>query len=193
MTAREVALAVALLALGIPGLAGAQGLGETAAQERERREKKSQGKAKEEAPVYTNHDLDAIRPPEAESDDEDDQDDGASASSTSPRRAPSRPRPSGGVRGRDDADRSRRDAVSRAQSQVDQIEARIRELNGRLNPMSRDYVYGEASNVDAANEEIRIREELSGLENELRQARRDLSDASSGGRGDDVPRDDVVE
>ena len=62
----------ALLVLGIPGLAAPQGLGETAAREKERRDKESQGKEKEPAPAYTNHDLDAIRPPEAESDDEED-------------------------------------------------------------------------------------------------------------------------
>ncbi|MCG6922510.1 MAG: hypothetical protein PVJ73_02955 [Acidobacteriota bacterium] len=184
MSARGVALAVALLALGIPRLAAAQGLGETAAQERARRE--SQAKAKEETPVYTNNDLDAIRPPEAESDDEDGGDEGASASNTSPRREESRPRPSGRVRGRDDPDRNRRDEVSRAQARVDQIEARIRELNGRLNPMSRDYIYGDASNVDAANEELRIRQELNDLEQELRQARQDLSDVSAGRSGGGV-------
>ena len=190
MSARQAAFAVTLLALGIPGLAVAQGLGETAAQERERRERESRGKAKQETPVYTNHDLDAIRPPEAESNEEDDEAEGASAAS--PRREESSPRPSARVRGRDDADRRRRDEVSRAQTQVDRIEAQIRELNGRLNPMSRDYVYGEASNVDAANEEIRIRQQLSELEDELRQARSELSAVSSG-RGEDQPRDDVLE
>jgi hypothetical protein len=59
--------------------------------------------------------------------------------------------------------------------------------------MSRDYVYGEARNVDAANEELRIRAELNELENDLRRARQDLSGVSSDGGGDDEPRDDVVE
>jgi len=192
MTGREVALVAALLALGIPGLAAAQGLGETAARERERREKESKEKGEESGPAYTNHDLDAIRPPEAKSDSEDDSGDDAASSSTSPRRE-ERPRPSGRVRGRDDPGRQRRDEVSRAQAEVDGIEARIRELNGKLNPMSRDYVYGEARNVDAANEELRIRAELNELENDLRRARQDLSEVSSGGSGDYEPRDDVVE
>lgn len=193
MTGREVALVAAILALGIPGLAAAQGLGETADRERERREKESQEKKGEESgPVYTNHDLDAIRPPEAKSDSEDDSGDDAASSSASPRRE-ERPRPSGRVRGRDDPDRQRRDEVSRGQAEVDGIEARIRELNGKLNPMSRDYVYGEARNVDAANEELRIRAELSELEDDLRRARQDLSEVSSDGGGDDEPRDDVLE
>jgi hypothetical protein len=192
MSAREVALAAVLLVLGVPGVVGAQGLGETAAQEKERRERESKETENEPAPVYTNDDLKAFRPPGAESDDEDESGGEVSPSSAASSRGPSRPRPSGRVRGRDDPDRDRRDEVSRAQAQVDQIEARIRELNGRLNPMSRDYVYGEASNVDAANEELRIREELNELEQELRQARRDLSEVTSG-RGDYEPRDEIVE
>jgi hypothetical protein len=193
MTTREVTLAVALLTLGIPGLAASQGLGETAARERERREKESQGREEEAAPVYTNDDLAVFRPPGEESDDEDASGDDAGSSSEASTRRSERPRPSDRVRGRDDPDRARRQEVSRAQTEVDRIEARIRALNGRLNPMSRDYVYGEASNVDAANEEIRIREELRELEQELRQARRDLSEVSSRGGGDDEPRDDVLE
>ena len=196
MTGRDVALVAAILVLGIPGLAAAQGLGETASKERERREKESQEKGKESAPAYTNHDLDAIRPPGAKSDSEDDSGDDAASSSASPRREERPSRPSGRVRGRDDPDRQRRDEVSGAQAEVDGIEARIRELNGKLNPMSRDYVYGEARNVDAANEELRIRAELSELEDDLRRARQDLSEVTSGGGGDggdDEPRDDVVE
>ena len=192
MTGRDVALVAALLVLGIPGLAAAQGLGETADRERERRAKESQETGKESAPVFTNHDLDAIRPPEAKSDSEDDSEDEAASSSASPRREERR-RPSGRVRGRDDPGRQRRDEVSRAQAEVDGVEARIRELNGKLNPMSRDYVYGEARNVDAANEELRIRAELNELEDDLRRARQDLSEVSSGDRGDYEPRDDVVE
>jgi chromosome segregation ATPase len=61
---------------------------------------------------------------------------------------------------------------------VDRIEAQIRELNGKLNPMSRDYIYGAAQSVDAASEELRIRAELNELEERLAEARRDLAVAT---------------
>jgi hypothetical protein len=63
---------------------------------------------------------------------------------------------------------------------VDSIEKRIRELNDRLNPMSRDYVYGAARSGDAAGEELRIKQELSELEERLVRARQDLARANEG-------------
>ena len=99
------------------------------------------------------------------------------------------------VRGRNDPNRAQRDDVSRAQAEVDQIERRMRELNSKLNPMSRDYVYGEANSGSAANQELQIREELSNLENDLRSAQQDLVNANAEladatGRSDYDPRDE---
>jgi chromosome segregation ATPase len=176
---RRLVLGIGLAVLVAPA-AFAQGIGDVAARERESREKT--GKKAAAAPVYTDHDLAARRPPGSE----DDTPDVAEASETSS--APSRER--------DEPERERReadtapqtDAVNRAQAEVDSIERRIRELNGRLNPMSRDYVYGEARSGDAAGEELRIRTELSELQERLVQARQDLARANEGLRGAREPR-----
>jgi chromosome segregation ATPase len=175
MTLRGVTLVAALLSLGAAGLVAGQGLGDAAARERARRAKGNTEKRKDAAPAYTNSDLDAISPPEEESESEGEE---AASETSSARRAPQRPRPSGSVRGRDDALRSYRDDVSAAQAQVDRIETRIRELNGKLNPMSRDYIYGAAQSGDAAGEELRVRAELNDLEEQLADARRDLANAT---------------
>jgi chromosome segregation ATPase len=175
MMAPVLRLALVLAALGLPAAVAAQGLGDTAARERERREKEQQAKKGEEAPVYTNHDLDAIRPPDAD-DDSEDGDSTASEASDSREETPSRP--VGRIRGRDDDLRPYRDGLSNAQAEVDQIQAQIQELNGKLNPMSRDYVYGAAQSGDAAGEEIRIKNELAELEERLGEARRDLAVAT---------------
>jgi len=175
MIAPVLRLVFALAALGLPAAVAAQGLGDTAARERERREKENQAKKGEEAQVFTNHDLDAIRPPDADDDSEED-DAGASGASDSREERPSRP--AGRIRGRDDDLRPYRDGVSGAQAEVDQIQAQIQELNSRLNPMSRNFIYGAAQSGDAAGEEIRIKGELAELEERLGQARQNLAAAT---------------
>ena len=132
----------------------AQGLGDFAARERARRASETKDEKADAGPVYTDHDLKAYRPAGSE-DDEDDEDgqdreDRGSEDENEEQRLADRRR----VRGRNDPNRAQRDETSQAQSRVDRMEARIRELNGTLNPMSRDYVYGQAQSVDAANEEI---------------------------------------
>jgi chromosome segregation ATPase len=176
MMAPVLRLALVLAALGLPAAVAAQGLGDTAARERERREKEQQAKKGEEAPVYTNHDLDAIRPPDADDDSEDGDSSASEASDSGREEAPSRP--AGRIRGRDDDLRPYRDGLSNAQAEVDQIQDQIQELNSRLNPMSRNYVYGAAQSGDAAGEEIRIKNELAELEERLGDARQDLAVAT---------------
>lgn len=185
MTLRRFLLA--LVVLGMPAVLAAQGLGDFAARERARRATEAKAEKVDPLPVYTDDDLKAYRPADAE-DDGDDEDnaggseEGQSGENESPedrerdeRRQADRQR----VRGRSDPNRAQRDEASRAQSEVDQIEARIRVLNGKLNPMSRDYIYGQAQSVDAANEEIQVRQELSNLEGRLGDARQDLVEAQS--------------
>ena len=170
MRAPGLLLVSVLAALAAPA-ALAQGIGDVAARERDSREKA--GKKAETGPVFTNDDLDARRPPGSERDDDDAGE--ATESSTEERREPERRYE------RRDADTAEQtQAVNRAQAQVDSIEKRIRELNGRLNPMSRDYVYGAARSGDAAAEELRIKEELRELEDRLVRARQDLARANQG-------------
>ncbi len=181
MIARRFVLAWAIAILSLPAAVAAQGLGDTAARERVRRESESQDTKADTRPVYTNNDLKVYRPAGGEDDVDDESngdegDDGDTAAEREARAEEQRSRSR--VRGRTDPNRAQRDEAGRAQSEVDQIEARIRRLNGRLNPMSRDYIYGQARSVDAANEEIQVRQELSELEERLRDARRDLAEAS---------------
>ena len=206
MILRTLLLACALLVLGWPGALEAQGLGDFADRERARRTSEAKDEKAEPA-VYTDHDLKAYRPPDADDDDDDEGDDGSGGGGRdsdsededeedeedpveAERRRADRQR----VRGRTDPNRAQRDDASRAQAEVDQLQARIRTLNGKLNPMSRDYIYGQAQSVDAANQEIQIRQELTQLEGALTDARQDLveakSELSDADRGGYNPQDD---
>jgi len=63
MTSRRIALVSGLLSASLVTPLAAQGLGDTAAREREKRA--AQAKAKQDAAkVFTNEDLDRVRPPE---------------------------------------------------------------------------------------------------------------------------------
>jgi len=187
MITRRFVLAWAIAILTLPAAVAAQGLGDTAARERVRRESESQDTKADTRPVYTNNDLKVYRPAGGENDENDgdngdegnggnDGDEGDTVAEREARAEEQRSRSR--VRGRTDPNRAQRDEAGRAQSEVDQIEARIRRLNGRLNPMSRDYIYGQAQSVDAANEELQVRQELSELEERLRDTRQDLVEAS---------------
>ena len=92
MTARRILTVFALLALAVPAGAAAQGLGDTAARQREKRAKQAQQK-KPEARVFTDADLAVGRPPEAKGS-------GATASARPPRRLPRRPPAAEGSRPR---------------------------------------------------------------------------------------------
>jgi len=201
MSLRPFLLACALSLLGWPTALAAQGLGDHAARERARRASETKDRQADPGAVYTDHDLKAYRPAGSEDDEDaeegedvEDGRDGEGDASEDEAREERRRADRQRVRGRNDPNRAQRDEASQAQSRVDRTEARIRELNGKLNPMSRDYVYGQARSVDAANEEIQIRQELSDLEGQLQGARQDLVEASaelsSADRGGYNPRDD---
>jgi hypothetical protein len=170
-----------LAALGLAALiapaAGAQGLGDVAARERESREKGE--KKPGMAPVFTNDDLDVYRPPgsedQASESEVSDEDEAESSRSSSASETEGSEGERFEPRGVDTAPQT--EAVNRAQAEVDSITRRIRELNDRLNPMSMNYVYGAAASGDAAGEEIRIRNELSGLQERLVEARAELARA----------------
>lgn len=173
MRARRLLL-VSVLAVLVAPAALAQGIGDVAARQRESREKA--GKKAETEAVFTNDDLDARRPPGSERD----ADDAAESTTTSSAPTSERREPERRYERRDADTAQQTDAVNRAQAEVDSTERRIRELNGRLNPMSLDYVYGAARSGDAAAEELRIKQELSQLEERLVRARQDLARANQG-------------
>ena len=178
MSARRCVLAAVFVSLGIPGWVAAQGLGETAARERDRRAKEAREKSQEPGQVYTNDDLKAIHPPgeepseSAESSSSTDED-----TTAEPSRSRRRGRIAVSPRGGRDGEDGQGERLQRAQQRVDQLESRIQELNGKLNPMSMDYIYGAAQTGDVASEELRIRAELNDLETQLAQARQELAAA----------------
>jgi hypothetical protein len=171
MTARRMGTILGLLALALalPAGAAAQGLGDTAAQQRAKRAREAQEK-KTEAKVFTNDDLSAGRPPDAK----------PSGATAAPSPAPEA---AGGGEAPSEPDRLNEEqpyvaAVQSAQAQVAATEARIRELGDKLNPMSTKFIYGAAASGDAAGEETRTRAALSQAEAQLLDARRALATAN---------------
>jgi hypothetical protein len=177
--------AIILLSLGLTGVASAQGLGDTAARERERRakdEKEQKEKKPEAAHVYTNEDLEKGRPPgEKTSSSGSTSGTASSGSSTSSEGSSEEssegsagPPPLPDMAG---ADRPYINAVREAQAQVVAIEKQIEQVSGKLNPMSTEYIYG-PSGSNSASEELQVRQELSELQARLTQARQDLAAAN---------------
>ncbi len=166
MSARRVATVLGLLALALPALGAAQGLGDLAARERARRAQPA--KAKAETKVFTNQDLDAGRPPSAP---------GSTEPSAPPEAGVESSPPAPAEDDRMAQERPLLDAINGAQASVASIEARIRELGEKLNPMSGSFIFGATGSNDA-NEELRVREEMRQAEAQLVEARQALSAAN---------------
>jgi hypothetical protein len=168
VTGHRLVLAAFVLGLA-PCVAAAQGLGDTAAREREKRAKQVVKKAAP-APAFTNEDLEAGRPPGE-----------ATTVSDSPVAAPvtESPAESGPPPLVDPqaAVRPYIENLRQAQARVETVETRIRELSGKLNPMSGSFIYG-SSGSNSANEELEVRQQLREAEDELREARTALAAAS---------------
>jgi hypothetical protein len=168
MSLRWIAVGVVGLALAPGASSFAQGLGDVASRERAKRAEAA--KKAEPARQFTNEDLDAGRPAGTE----------ATPAGETPQ--------AGGDEGReaerpDTALPSERlrpelDAVSSARSRVSGLEARIRDLGDKLNPMSGSFIFGPTGSNDA-NEEAAVRAEMSQAETELGQARGDLAAATA--------------
>ncbi len=159
-----------LLGLALPAGAAAQGLGDTAARERDKRAKQAR-EQKADAKVFTNDDLAAGRPPGAPASD------APAASSPAPEAARGEPTPA-------EPDRLTQEqpyieAIRSAQEQVAATEARIRELSEKLNPMSGSFIYG-AQGSNSANEEAQVRQGLREAEAQLLGAREGLAAANQG-------------
>jgi hypothetical protein len=167
------------LVLALPGLALAQGLGDAAAREKQKRQTTPKSKTTR---VITNDDLRKDEPdkkaegqgasPALES--------GSSASSSSSSQAERESR----SHTASESD-SRQQAIDQAQAQVESArsavvaaEARVKELGDKLNPMSPSFIYGQAQTGDAAGEEMRTREALRAAEAELAGAREGLVQAN---------------
>ena len=166
------------LVLALPGLALAQGLGDAAAREKQKRQTTPKSKTTR---VITNDDL--------RKDEPDKKAEGQGASPA--QESGSAPSPSNSQAERESRSHtasesdSRQQAIDQAQAQVESArsaviaaEARVKELGDKLNPMSPSFIYGQAQSGDAAGEEMRTREALRAAEAELTGAREGLVQAN---------------
>jgi hypothetical protein len=162
----RTALAACLLALAAAASA-AKGLGDLAARERAKRAADAK-KKKEPAKSFTNEDLEAGRPPgtkPAEGEGEAPAPTGGAEAAPAPVEAPL------------ERERPYLDAVSSAQQALTAAETRVKAISDKLNPMSVSYIYGAGGSNDA-NEELRVRAELTQAESELQAARQALATAN---------------
>jgi hypothetical protein len=167
-------LLLVLLALLLPGLAGAQGLGDVAARERQKREAAG---SRPKARVLSNDDLRKGSEKSAA-------DSAAAAGGSAASQAPAtsnQPRNENEL-GHDQPDAEAEDprqaalaqaqaAVESARSEVVAAEERVKELGDKLNPMSPSFIYGANQTGDAVGEEMRTREALTQAQAQLAQAR----------------------
>lgn len=167
MSGMRMAVITGLAGLWLATPLAAQGLGDTAARERAKRD----AKAKPEAKVFTNDDLDAGRPPGQKPDD----------SAPQPASGLSEEQPQGAspppAEDRVSQEKPLLDAVTAAQQGVTSAQTRVQQLSEKLNPMSVSYIYGAGGSNDA-NEELRVREELRQAETQLQAAREALTAAN---------------
>jgi midasin (ATPase involved in ribosome maturation) len=150
-----------------PGLVLAQGIGDVAARERQRRAAASQG---EKPRVLSNDDLqqNASTP--------------AGAPGAGPESEPS-PREDRDERGNGEAAagptplEQAQASVDAARAAVVAAEEQVKALGDKLNPMSPSFIYGVIQTGDAVGEEMRTREELKQAEAHLVEAREALVSA----------------
>ncbi len=167
MMARAGVLLACILLLPWP--AGAQGIGDTAAREKERRSKEAQagGNKAAEPATYTNDDLPGSKAPAKKEEGQ-----GTASQAQPAAGTPAEPSSPGPLAERAAAEKEYQDKVDAAQKDVDELEAKVRDLQASLNPMSSTYIYGRTGGADA-NDEMRVRNELQGTEARLaRRSRR---------------------
>jgi hypothetical protein len=183
MTARATAVSIVVF-LALPGLAAAQGLGDAAAREAQKRAK-APAKKEQPARTLTNEDLDKVRPPGGH---------GTPSEAASGETGLTQDvAPSAGV-DRAGELRPHVDAAQEARARVEGLEAQIRDLGARLNPMSTQFIYGASSGTggNLQAEEMRVRSELTQAEAQLVEARKALDAANQnleGARQGSIPPD----
>jgi chromosome segregation ATPase len=172
---RRLLFVLALLL--IPPGVSAQGLGDAAARERQKREKES---AKKPTHAYTNADLRQEEPPKKGEKQEarSGESEAARIDRERSERQSHSEEPDQGARPDPAAERvaQAQSEVESARGRVSEIEARVSDLRGRLNPQSTTYIYG-AYGSNSANDELQVRAELNDAENELAAARQALGAA----------------
>jgi hypothetical protein len=179
VTRGRISTALGLLVLALPALVAAQGLGDAAARERAKRE----AAKKTEAKRFTNEDLEQGRPPATPAaSGEGSPSSSTSASSGAP--APSETPDPGAGEASAEADRRAQeqqyvDGLQAARNRLTELEARIRELQAKLNPMSTTFIYGDFNvSGNKAAEEAEVRAELTQSEADLASARQAVAVAT---------------
>jgi hypothetical protein len=166
-------LLLALVVFLVPGLVVAQGLGDVAARERQKREAAPH---REKPRVLGNDDLARKDPAGASTAAEASGGDAAAEGESSRRKDPDR-------RGNEDAQgqaqlEQAEAAVDAARNAVVEAEVRAKALGDKLNPMSPSFIYGNTQGGDAVGEEMRTRDELRQAEAQLAEVRDALVKAS---------------
>ncbi len=163
----RIKLRLLLLSFLVPGLAAAQGLGDVAARERQKREAAG---PRAKPRVLSNDDLRKEEAGKPASQADADAPESTSSSHQATREQEQSPQ--------DDEAAARQAQTAQAQAEVDSAraavvaaEARVKELGDKLNPMSPSFIYGAAQTGDAGGEEIRTREALRQAQAQLAQAR----------------------
>jgi hypothetical protein len=162
-----------LLALALPAVVTAQSLGDAAAREKAKREAEKKAGDKK---VFTNDDLNEGKAgtPAA----------GASSESAPPEATRPESGDEAAARPSEEPDRRTQEesyvgALTAAQSRVAEVEGRIRELQGKLNPMSTTYVYGDLNvGGNKIAEEAQVKAELAQADADLTAARQAVVDAT---------------
>jgi hypothetical protein len=169
----------AFLVLVLADAAFAQGIGDVAARERQRREELK--RTRPPVRVFGNEDLPQSEPEtDAKKNAEPSTAPASPAGSASGSQEGGSPDDAASVMARRQERIAEAEGAERAaRAEVEQIEARIRELQDMLNPMSTRYVYGAASSGDAAGAEARARSELQQSETRLVEARKALAAATA--------------
>jgi len=156
---------VGLVLVLVPALAGAQGIGDVAAKEKEKRAAAPHEKTR----VITNDDL--TKGEKKPSDGASAPSSGSASServrSTKEQEAPA-----------DSTVEQAQAAADAARSAVVAAEEHVKELQDKLNPMSPSFIYGGTQLGDAVGEEMRTREELKVAEAQLAGARDGLVKAN---------------
>jgi hypothetical protein len=168
MTLDRLVVTSFAVALSLPALGAAQGLGDTAAREREKRAAQVAEKKKEPARVFTNDDLSAGRPaPEKGKGQKEAAPAGPGEPAASPPPESPEPEPPPDPQA---AIRPQIEALRDAEERVAEAEQRVAAFAGMLNPMSGTYIYG-PSGSNSANDEAAVRQQLQQAEESLREAR----------------------
>jgi len=171
-------LLLALVLLLIPPALSAQGLGDAAARERQKRAKEGD---KKPARVYTGADLRKEEPKkEGEATPTGETDAQRAVRERDERQIAAERTSEPGASenaGKEPRVAEAEAAVESARGRVAEAEARVEELKGRLNPQSTTFIYG-ATGSNVANEELQVRADLTAAEAELSAMRQALVEAN---------------